>query len=329
MNNLDQQAEQLLAVIRAYPHELVSWKRLERRLDANRDDILAAAQTLASWDYKLVVRARTGITFRTAPDLLTGVELTHGLRTKTIGQTVHAWQSVGSTNDKANELARAGAPHGTVVIAEEQTAGRGRLGRHWHSPRGTGVYQSLILRPPFEPDRAPGLSIVAALALASAVEELVPDRVHIKWPNDLLIRGRKVAGVLTELTADSKTIEHVIVGIGFNLNQQTNDFPDHLREIATSVRREMKRKVARVPFIQRFWTYFEREYSEYVARRLTRRRGRLRRLSSLLGRDIVVRSGSTAQRGTVIDFAPDGELILDNEGEHIVVRSGEVTIDKE
>ena len=168
-----------------------------------------------------------------------------------IGHQVHAYQSVKSTNDIAVRLAESGAPDGTIVTAEQQTGGRGRFGRVWHSPSGCGVYLSVILRPTLHPEQAPGMSIMTALALAETLSEYLPGKIQIKWPNDVLISGKKTAGILTKLSADHKRISYVVIGVGININHRSENFPDELKPIATSVRIGLRRKCDRVALLPR------------------------------------------------------------------------------
>jgi BirA family biotin operon repressor/biotin-[acetyl-CoA-carboxylase] ligase len=140
---------------------------------------------------------------------------------------------VDSTQQVARDLARAGAAEGTAVVAEEQTAGRGRLGRPWHSPPGENLYCSVVLRPPLAPGEVPQIALVAGIAVAAAVEEVTGRRPAIKWPNDVLLDGKKVAGILTEMESEIDRVHHVIAGIGVNLN--TRRFPRELRDKASSL----------------------------------------------------------------------------------------------
>jgi BirA family biotin operon repressor/biotin-[acetyl-CoA-carboxylase] ligase len=244
-------ADDILLTIRSRPGRMRTLASLMARFQIGAEDLSLALQQITDWGYR-VKRDRKGVTFLDAPDLLTDTEIGYRLKTKCIGRTIHAYNSVHSTNDIAARLASEGAPEGTIVTSEIQTKGRGRLSRSWHSPPETGIYSSIILRPKFASEQAPGLSIMTALALADTIETYCPDQTKIKWPNDVLISGRKVAGILTELSAEGRRIEHVVIGVGINVNHRAEDFPEELRSIATSVRRVTRRKQSRVELFQKF-----------------------------------------------------------------------------
>lgn len=327
-DRLERLADELLLIIRQKPRTPFTHKLLARRLKTGRDEIDAAMKLLAGWDYRLTLSNRRGISFITAPDYLTSTEIGYRLKTARIGKSIHAFKSVKSTNDLAALMAEGGAPEGTVVTAEEQTRGRGRLGRNWHSPAGTGIYVSIILRPKFKPERAPGLSIVTALALADVLNSYCPEDVQIKWPNDLLIRGRKVAGILTELSAERDRISHVIVGVGINVNQGVGNFPDELRQSASSLRRVLKRKINRVELLQRFLLRLEKEYAAYRSHGLKKAHARVKKLSSLLGNKVTVKTGTKRLTGRAVDIDKDGRLVLETDDGRIAITAGEVTVVK-
>ncbi len=163
-----------------------------------------------------------------------------------LGQRIERRERVASTNDEAGLLARAGAPHGTVIVAEEQTSGRGRYGRSWHSPPGDNLYLSVVLRPDLAPERAPPITLAGGLGVADAVNNAgVP--ASLKWPNDVVVTGRKLAGVLTEMNTRGQQLEHVILGIGVNVNAR--ELPPEIAALATSLRLELGREVDREAFM--------------------------------------------------------------------------------
>lgn len=324
---LDTLAEALLGVIRARPGEAFDRAKLAIKLKATPDDIHAAAARLASWDYRLKQRRQT-LVFLNAPDLLTDIEIRHALKTKQIGAFLSCFRTVQSTNDVLTQMAEAGAPHGTVVTSDEQTRGKGRLGRVWHSPPGTGIYVSILLRPPFPPEKAPAISIMTALALADAIGVYLPNDVRIKWPNDVWIGGRKVAGILTELSAEKGKIDYIVVGTGINVNHGVGNFPEELRPIATSVRRALKRKVSRVELLQNFLRNFESEYERYVKHGLKKSHARVRRYSALIGQPITIRTGNHEVAGMAVDIDVDGRLIIERDGQQVPITAGEVSVVK-
>jgi BirA family biotin operon repressor/biotin-[acetyl-CoA-carboxylase] ligase len=323
----DALAEQLLALIRTKPEQPLPADDLCRKLEVDREALDKSLLLLADWDYKIKKR-RDSVAFVSAPDLLTEIEIACGLTTKQFGRRCHCYKAVKSTNDTAAQLAEQKAEHGTVVTAEEQLKGRGRLGRTWYSPPGTGIYVSVILRPNFVPDKAPAISIVAAIALADTFAKWVAADVQIKWPNDVWIGGRKVAGILTELSADRKKVHHIVVGIGINVNHTRGQIPEELSQIATSLRQAVRKPVRRIEVLQLFLKNFEREFRLYEEHGLSKSHGKVRRYSALIGQPVAVRIGRKIIEGTAEDIDTDGRLILRTAAGVVPVTAGEVTVVK-
>jgi BirA family biotin operon repressor/biotin-[acetyl-CoA-carboxylase] ligase len=193
-------------------------------------------------------------------------KIQEGLQTKKFGKTIILLRKVDSTNNFAKKLARYGAAEGTVVVAEEQTAGRGRYGRKWFSPKG-GLYFSIILRPKMKVNEAVGIVVVACLAVVKVLSEGYGLRVEVKWPNDVLLDGRKVCGILAEMSSIGEEVNYVVVGMGINVNSViVKDFPEELKPIATSLREKLKRKVALEPLLKRVLEKFEEVYEAYSMR---------------------------------------------------------------
>ncbi len=318
-----------IAVLRKRPGQYLTREKLAARLKTNLTTLDRVFKQAALWEYKLRSHTSKGVKFVAAPDLLTAAEIRHGLKARCLGQTIHAYRSVKSTNDLAAKLADEGAAEGAIVTSEKQTRGRGRLGRHWFSPPKTGIYLSIILRPEFPPEDAPGLSVMTALALADTIAHWCPGLVQIKWPNDIWINGRKTAGILTELSAEREKINHVIVGVGINVNHTASDFPDDLRTAATSLRRELRRKVNRLELLRLFLLNFEREYEKYRRYRLKKSLSKVRKYSALIGREITLQSGQVRMTGFVKDIDSSGALILQTVTGPETITAGEVTVVKQ
>lgn len=331
MNNaqLEQLADDLIAHTRKKPELFFDWHKLAAHFKVERVHLEKAAEIAADWDYILHVKRNLGVAFVSAPDSLTVTEIEHNLKTKWLGCDLYSYRSVQSTNLIAARMAASGAIEGTIITAEEQTGGRGRLGRVWHSPIGCGVYMSAIMRPKIKPEHAPGISIMTAVALADSICKYLPGIVQIKWPNDVFINGRKTAGILMELSADRDRINHLIIGIGININQRASDFPDELRDIATSLRRELNHDVGRVEFLQLFLRNLEKEYEAYQQHRLKKAHSRIKRYSLLIGSKVTIRSGRNDISGLATDIDADGCLILQTENGLKKITAGEVTVVRE
>ncbi len=238
-----------------------------------------------------------------------------------VGEPLRRLASCASTNDEAAAWARAGAPHGATVVADAQTRGRGRLGRAWHSPPGANLYSSTVLRPPIPPRRAPPITLAAAVAVAEAIaaEGLAPE---LKWPNDALVDGRKVAGILTEMTATVEAVAFVVVGIGVNLNQR--DFPDELAARATSLARELGRAVDRDAFAARLYARLGEWYDRFIAGGPAPVAAAWKRHARLFGRTVTVDNGRERITGVAEDLDHEGALIVRRGADAVRVFAGEV-----
>ena len=226
-----------------------------------------------------------------APDLLLPEFIYPRLKSHRLGKTIHHLLETGSTNDAACQLAEQGAPEGTLVLAEKQTQGRGRLGRSWLSEPGAGIYASILLRPLLKPRDAAVLTLVAAVAASEAIELACGLNADIKWPNDLLLSGRKCCGILSEMQADRDDIRYVIVGIGLNVNHSV--FPEELVHRATSLRIEGKQTYSRVAVLCEFLLRFELLYDDLQRGSLTTVLQRwVDRSSFAFGKQVTVDLGS-------------------------------------
>ncbi len=255
------------------------------------------------------------------------MELRSGLVTSRIGHSLHLFHEVDSTNEEAAGLAAHGAPEGTVVIAEAQRRGRGRMGRRWASPEGLGIYLSVILRPPIPPQSAPALTLLGALGAAEAIERVAGLDAAIKWPNDLVIRGRKVAGILGEMAAEGPRLHHVVLGLGVNVNQVEADFEGELRQTATSLQIELGHPVDRTAMIRSVCEALDRWYDRFLTSGVVPILDRVRHRCLTLGREVVARSGDEELRGLAVDLGDAGALVIRNAGGALHrLSAGDVTL---
>lgn len=240
------------------------------------------------------------------------------------GEIVHR-TTIDSTNKLAAELARGGAAEGTTVVAEQQTAGRGRLGRTWVSPASVNLYASVVLKPRIPPLEVPRLTLVAGLAVAEAIRDCGSFDPRIKWPNDVLLDGRKVAGILTELEAEADRVRFVIVGIGVNLNAGKADFPPELRTKATSLALASGEPVDRAAFTGRLLTRLDAAYAVFLDGGFAALRHRYEALHGLVGLAVTI-DGTPPLAGTVRGVDDEGALLVESAGGIVRVVSGEVTL---
>jgi len=260
-------------------------------------------------------------------DLLSPENVCPGLISKYFGQKYYYYQELDSTNLKAQELAAGGVPEGTAVVAEMQTAGRGRRGRSWHSPEGQGIYVTVVLRPALPLHEVSRVSQVAAVAVAETLQEELQLPARIKWPNDILINGRKIAGILSEAAIKQNHILYVVTGIGLNINNRLEDFPDDLRTTPTSAREENKMFVPRVLLLQGLLNRFEKCYQQLLEGNFSDILLRGRKLSQDIGQRVKFDTPAGYEIGLAIDLDEDGSLLVkDDAGIIHTVISGEINI---
>jgi BirA family biotin operon repressor/biotin-[acetyl-CoA-carboxylase] ligase len=276
--------------------------------------------------YEIESSPRKGYCYSRPSPLLLPREIKEGLRTRTLGRGEIVYsEKVDSTNTRALELAASGSPEGTLVVAEAQTSGRGRKGRQWHSPGQGGIYLSVILRPPISPLEAPKMTLLAGIAAAEAVLGLAPLDVHIKWPNDLLIGHRKVAGILTEIASDMDRVSHVVTGIGFNVG--TKGFPPELENIATSLFLEAGREFSRAALCCSFLEHYEDYYTRFVKGENRLILERWKELSRTIGGRFNFEISGRRQEGIVLDMEPDGNLLVETtDGARHRIFSGDLEV---
>src|SRR5262245_59652760 len=236
--------DRFIQLLAANATVFVSGEKLAETLRVCRMTICNWVHRLQNEGLAIEVKSNIGYRLTQVPDLLLPHLIKRELRTEIFGRNIHHFFQVGSTNDVAFQLAQEGAVEGTVVLSEEQTSGRGRLGRRWLSEKHLGIYMSLILRPKLKPRHAPVLNLAVAVAVSRAIEQTCGLRADIKWPNDVLIDGKKCCGILTEMNADLDQIKYLVIGIGINVNHVA--FPKSLQGQASSLLLEGGRRFSRI-----------------------------------------------------------------------------------
>lgn len=302
-------AELVLAFLAEAGDEVVSGEAISDKLGLTRAAVWKHVNALRARGYRIDAVPARGYRLAEVPDRLTALELRPLLNTHDLGQVLHAYEELGSTNDRARELAEEGAAHGEVVIAERQTAGRGRRGRAWISPARKNLYFSAVLRPDLPPARAPEVTLVASLAVCDALRQAGVDA-GIKWPNDVLAGGRKIAGILTELAAEPDRVHWIVVGVGVNVNARAEDFPDDLRGEATSVLLERGEPAPRALFAAACLTALEGWLDVHEERGFGPIREAWRERSVTLGREVRVKVDGGELAGTAEDIDDAGALLV-------------------
>jgi BirA family transcriptional regulator, biotin operon repressor / biotin---[acetyl-CoA-carboxylase] ligase len=301
--------ELVLAFLAEAGDEFVSGEAISGKLGLTRTAVWKHVNALRAQGYRIDAVPARGYRLAEVPDRLTALELRPLLNTHDLGRTLHAHEELASTSDLAKELAEAGAEHGEVVIAETQTAGRGRRGRAWSSPPRKNLYFSVVLRPELPPARAAELTLVASLAICDALRQAGVDA-GIKWPNDLLVGGRKIAGILTELAAEPDRVHWVVLGVGVNVNAAPEDFPPELRDEATSLLIERGEPAPRALFAAACLTALEDWLDVHEERGFEAIRQAWRERSVTLGREVVVRTDGREIAGVAEDLDADGALLV-------------------
>jgi BirA family biotin operon repressor/biotin-[acetyl-CoA-carboxylase] ligase len=317
--------EEILQLLREHPLAFLSGEEISRQLKVTRTAIWKRVSALRDMGYEIEASTRRGYCLVRSPDLLSPSEVKPILRTKWMGKTIHHFQTIDSTNSEAYQLALTGAKEGEVVIAESQKKGRGRLGRHWFSPPFLNLYLSVILRPHIPPQQASIITLMAAVATAEAIEKFSGLKPSIKWPNDILLRSRKVAGLLNEIHSEMDRIHFVVLGIGVNLNMDGRMFPKEIRPMVTSLKKEMGRTISRKAFLQSLLEELEEWYGIFLKKGGAAILKAWRDRAQIEGKEVKVTSFGERVVGVAIDVDSDGALILETErGEKKRIVAGDV-----
>ncbi len=323
---LPQAAQELLKILKKDRGRFYSTRELSTYFDLSPYAIHQVVDELRLWGYDIEDKKRMGYRLKNLPDLLLPHEIKENLGTSILGKEIHSYKVLKSTNELAFRLAQNQVPEGTLIVSEHQTRGRGRLGRDWFSPPDVGLWMSLVLRPEMPPSKAPGISICAGLALALTVNEITDLKAKIKWPNDCMVNGKKMAGILLELSAELDKIDFVILGVGINVNQNKEDFPKSLIKKATSLKMEWGKEISRLELLKLFLKKFEKIYLEFKKNGLTRLMPEIRILSSLLGNKVKARLGKKILKGIAKDIDQNGSLVIITRGKETAISAGEVTL---
>ncbi len=318
----------ILKELREHPRSFFVARELAERFNLPIQRINRAIRELENWGYKLEKDKKDGIRYVDSPDLLFPHEIEFGLSTELFAGNIYSLDRVASTNVLAHKYAEKGEAEGTLIIAERQTAGKGRLGRSWHSPARRGLYLSIILRPPIAPPQAPGISLIAALSVAEAIKAQLRLPAMIKWPNDVLCHDRKVCGVLTELAAELDRVRYIIVGIGINVNHDPKDFPEDLRRKATSLKIATGTAVGRVELLRAVLKRFEHHYRRFLKDGLGGAIKPIRAISSVIGREVTFRLDGQVRRGKALDITQEGRLVIESGGRTLTLGSGEISLEE-
>ena len=285
-----------------------------------------AINQLKEAGYEIEAQQNKGYKLMAAPDLMTEAEIKSLMHTEWVAKEVLYFDTIDSTNTKAQELAEKGYPSGTLVVADKQESGKGRRGRSWVSPSGTGIFMTLMIKPDINPNNASMLTLVAALAVAKAITSVTGEEALIKWPNDIVINGKKVCGILTEMNAQFDYINHIVVGIGINVHNES--FPEKISQMASSLMIEAGgKRFHRAQIIAETMSYFEQYYDTFL--KTQDLSALVREYDELLvnrNKSVRVLDPKEPFDGKAMGITPKGELIVDTWESRKLVSSGEVSV---
>lgn len=317
--------EEILRLLRS-ADGYISGQELCNRFGVSRTAVWKAINQLKEAGYEIEAQQNKGYRLMAAPDLMTEAEIKSLMHTDWVAKEVLYFDTIDSTNTKAQELAEKGYPSGTLVVADKQESGKGRRGRSWVSPSGTGIFMTLMIKPDINPNNASMLTLVAALAVAKAITSVTGEEALIKWPNDIVINGKKVCGILTEMNAQFDYINHIVVGIGINVHNES--FPEEISQMASSLTIEAGgKRFHRAQIIAETMAYFEQYYDTFLKTQdlsaLVREYDKL-----LVNRNKSVRVLDPKEPfdGKAMGITPKGELIVDTWESRKLVSSGEVSV---
>ena len=296
----------------------VSGENISERLGISRNAVWKHINKLRQDGYEIESVTKRGYKLISVPDVISAELIKDGLDTEFIGQNVVYYDETDSTNNEAKR--NSDMPDGTLFISEIQTGGKGRVGRAWVSPKGIGIWMSLLLKPHILPQDVAQITLVAGMATARSVG----CGAKIKWPNDVVIGSKKICGILTEMSAEIERVNYIVPGIGINVN--TESFPDELKEKATSLYIESGRKFERYKIVQRFLKEFEILYKKFIKGGIAAITDDYRELCVTIGKEVSVIYPNRTINGRAIDINNNGELIVETDKGIIEVDSGEVSV---
>lgn len=319
--------KRILEFLRQNNQEPVSGEEISKQLEISRTAVWKHIQTLKSEGYTIESVPKRGYILHEAPDRLFPQEIQSRLETKWLGHNICYKDSVDSSNNLAKVLANAGCEDGLIVVAEEQGAGKGRLSRGWISPHAKGIWFSVVLKPPFLPQEASKCTLMAAVAVVKAINSIKGVKASIKWPNDILLNGRKLVGILTEMNAEFGHINYVVIGIGINTNATADDYPDEVKELAVSVADAATEPFTRVQLLADILKNLELLYEAACKEGFAPILDEWRKYSCTLCQEVKVIAPDMTYFGTAIDIDEEGLLIVrKKDGSLDKVVAGDVSI---
>ncbi len=315
----------ILKILKDNKNQFISGENLSKDFGITRAAIWKYMNALKEEGYEITSISKKGYKLVNSPDILRYEEVEEYLQTKYIGRNILHYNTIDSTNKAAKSLAIECIEEGTVIVSEEQTSGRGRLGRSWVSPKSSGIWMSIILKPNISPMMASRVTLIGAAAVHKALEEISIDA-KIKWPNDIVLNNKKLCGILTEMSGEMDKLNYIVMGIGLNVNEE--DFSDELKNIATSLKIEKNEHINRKELFGKILNNFEILYDEFKNHgNIASTVNICRKNSLLLGKEVRVINGMKTVTVKALDLDEDGELLVEYEDKSKgKIISGEVSV---
>lgn len=314
----------LIDLLNNHSNNFISGEKLSEALNISRSAVWKHMNELKKDGYTIEGVPRLGYRIIDTPDKISENTIKWGLDTTWLGKTIIHKETTETTQKDAQMAAREGKPHGTIVIANAQTNGKGRMGHLWHSTKDKGIWMSILLRPKLVPQQAPTLTLLAATVLADVLAKNISEKVTIKWPNDILIGSKKVAGILTEMQAEQDQIQYVVMGIGLNVNQSLQEMPPDIKQIATSFQIETNHLWDINVLIQDILRTFEKSYTTFMDNGFTPIKQKWESFGYQMGREIRIKTIQESYDAIFSGIDEDGALLVTHEGKTKKLYSAEI-----
>lgn len=323
--------DKIITLLKSHKSEFLSGEKISKSLKLSRMAVWKNIKKLQSLGYNIESKSNTGYKLNSGTTLLLPWEISDGLQTDTIGRKIYYFDTIDSTQNFALKLAQKPHENGSIVISERQTRGRGRLNRKWISPKG-GIWLSILLRPNFELSQTSLFPMVTSLALSIAIEKVLRIKPELKWPNDLTVKGKKVAGILIDVSIESNKIDYIIIGVGINFKIQPNKISklikDHRKSYGITTLVKETYNGSPVELVQQFLFELEQMYDKVISNSIEDIRKKWIKRSSTIGKNVTATTITGLLKGKAIGIDETGALLLSNKGKIHRLLAGDITYEK-
>ncbi|GGM22993.1 bifunctional ligase/repressor BirA [Paraliobacillus quinghaiensis] len=309
--------EKLIDLLSTHETDFISGQLISDQLNISRTAVWKQMKNLEKDGYAIEAVPNKGYRIITQPTKISENTVHWGLKTEWLGKDIVHYTTLPSTQTKANQLAQEGCSHGTVVIADKQETGRGRMNRKWYSNNDAGIWLSIVLRPKVVPNQAPQFTLLVAIAIAELIEEELELTPSLKWPNDVLINHKKVAGILTEMQGEQDQINYMVVGIGLNVNHQQDMFESEIQQLASSFKIEAGKTFSKIELIQSLLQRLEQAYQDYFINGFSSVKNKWERYGYLINQEVTYTNANQKKQGIIKGIQSDGALLIETKMKQI------------